>query len=101
MLANIEALQLFTRAHNQLPINAMESNSGTWFDIVVLDPSDKTKPKVKNGRSLEWKSHTTVVGQVEDKYQAGLKFDRTHELLGLLEVRIFFLHITPPNHMTI
>ncbi|KAL4247804.1 hypothetical protein ABKN59_007113 [Abortiporus biennis] len=85
ILRRIESIQLFTNARNQGWASNPEAGSWTWFDIVVFESEDSTTPKVKNGQSLEWISHYTDIGQSTAAYREGKKFDRTHEMLTLLE----------------
>ncbi|KAJ6553081.1 acyl transferase/acyl hydrolase/lysophospholipase, partial [Mycena capillaripes] len=85
VVSKIEEVQLFTESHDQGYVEFQEAGSWSWFDIVILESSDATTPKVMNGRSLVWASHTNKIGDERHSLCNGKIFNRDHELLGCLE----------------
>lgn len=85
-VARIDELQLFTDSHDQGFVNFREAGSWSWFDIVILASPDATEPKIKNGRSLVWLSHSNELGEEDFTEKKGDSFKRGHELFSLLEV---------------
>jgi hypothetical protein len=86
VVSKIEEVQLFTESHDQGYVEFQEAGSWSWFDIVILESSDATTPKVMNGRTLVWASHTNKIGDEHYSHRKGKIFTREHELLGCLEV---------------
>ncbi|KAJ7241094.1 hypothetical protein C8J57DRAFT_1085343 [Mycena rebaudengoi] len=85
VVSKIEEVQLFTESHDQGYVEFQEAGSWSWFDIVILESSDATTPKVMNGRTLVWASHTNKIGDEHYSHRKGKIFTREHELLGCLE----------------
>lgn len=87
-ISKIEDIQLFTVAHHQEHSNG-DVDKWSWFDLVILETQESTKPKVKDGRSLVWFSHKATAGNREgNDEQPGRLFDSQDEILKLVEVRI-------------
>ncbi|KIK65149.1 hypothetical protein GYMLUDRAFT_258629 [Collybiopsis luxurians FD-317 M1] len=65
-IAQLESIQLFTRSRLQLSQGAVveDGNSFSWFDLVILEDSNATEPKVLNGVSLVWLSHSNKSNKI-------------------------------------
>jgi hypothetical protein len=85
-VAKIEEIQLFTWSHNQGPADDANEVEWSWFDLVILENPEATSPKVLDGRSLVWRSHCNRAEVTHNTFCQGSIFDRTHELLSLLQV---------------
>ena len=81
-------MQLFTKSHDQGSVSFPEAGSWSWFDLVILESPEATTPKVMNGRSLVWASHSNALGNIDYQPHKGRVFDHSHELLGSLEVSV-------------
>ncbi|KAH6902475.1 acyl transferase/acyl hydrolase/lysophospholipase [Coprinopsis sp. MPI-PUGE-AT-0042] len=59
-IKQLEAVQLFTysRCQESRKEAIAEGDSFSWFDLVVLETPFETTPKVLNGVSLVWQSHS-------------------------------------------
>ncbi|KAJ7668205.1 acyl transferase/acyl hydrolase/lysophospholipase [Mycena rosella] len=93
VVSKIEEVQLFTESHHQGYVEFREAGSWSWFNIVILESSDATTPKVMDGRSLVWASHTNKIGDEYSRHN-GKIFTRDHELLEWLE--LIALEMTSP-----
>ena len=81
-----------TDSHDQGWVEFADQPSWSWFDVVVLESPNATEPKVKNGLSLAWTSHTNKLGDLDYQLRQSDKlFEQDHPLLQSLEVR--HLHV--------
>ncbi|KAL0958133.1 hypothetical protein HGRIS_000301 [Hohenbuehelia grisea] len=85
LLKRINKIQLQTFSHDQGYASFPEAGSWSWFDIAVLETPDATTPKVKDGLTLLWLSHTNSLGVGHDTRQIGDVFDRSHDIFRALE----------------
>ncbi|KAF5368755.1 hypothetical protein D9757_010417 [Collybiopsis confluens] len=90
-IEQLESLQLFTRSHLQSgQEQAVEDgNSFSWFDLVVLEDCNATEPKVLNGVSLVWLSHSNKEKDTDPHdLSQGISFDITDSRSqGILQIK--------------
>ncbi|KAF9046654.1 acyl transferase/acyl hydrolase/lysophospholipase [Panaeolus papilionaceus] len=85
IIPRIEDIQLFTHAHHENPPADDAKGIWCWFDLIVLENSSSTQPRVKDGRALVWRSHNIPRDATKTIEQVGKLLGRDHDLLGLIE----------------
>ncbi|PPQ82479.1 hypothetical protein CVT24_002371 [Panaeolus cyanescens] len=72
-----EAVQLFTYArYQESQVTALaQDDSFSWFDLVVLETPKDTVPRVENGVSLVWHSHSNGSSFIHPFGHQGKRFD--------------------------
>ncbi|KAJ8488254.1 hypothetical protein ONZ45_g14017 [Pleurotus djamor] len=85
LIKRINKIQLQTSGHDQGFVDFPGAGSWSWFDIVVLESPEHSEPKIKDGLTLLWLSHTNSLGQPEDSTVTGPIFDRSHDIFKALE----------------
>lgn len=86
IIPRIEDIQLKTHGHDQGACDDPSAGSWSWYDLAILESTNATEPRVKDGRALVWRSHNNEIAKRESTTRTGIRFDRNHELLSLLEV---------------
>ena len=79
-------LQLITQSRDQGYANDTSAGSWSWFEILILENSSSTTPRVKENKELVWRSHCNNLALFETTQHFGMLFDRRHELLNSIEV---------------
>ncbi|KAH6893795.1 acyl transferase/acyl hydrolase/lysophospholipase [Coprinopsis sp. MPI-PUGE-AT-0042] len=76
-IKQLEAVQLFTysRCQESRTEAIAEGESFSWFDLVILETPFETAPKVTNGVSLVWKSHSNSSAHIHRFGTQGQVFD--------------------------
>lgn len=85
IIKRLEAVQLFTNAHDQGFAELESTSSWSWFDIIILDSLTSTVPKTRNGVTLAWSSHTNDIGSKHPTNREGEVYERESDLLSSLE----------------
>ncbi|KAJ7268361.1 phospholipase [Mycena rebaudengoi] len=85
LIPRIEDVQLKTHGHDQGACDDPRAGSWSWYDLAILESTKATEPRVKDGRALVWRSHNNEIAQTQPTTRTGIRFDRNHELLSLLE----------------
>ncbi|KAJ7469448.1 acyl transferase/acyl hydrolase/lysophospholipase [Mycena latifolia] len=85
LIPRIEDVQLKTHGHDQGACDDPSAGSWSWYDLAILESTKATEPRVKDGRALVWRSHNNEIAHREPTTRTGIRFDRNHELLSLLE----------------
>ena len=66
-----------TRARHQLDYKSSDAEGRfSWFDIVILESPDATTPKIQNGVTLAWFSHSNGYSDISRDPRAGQMFDQ-------------------------
>uniref|UniRef100_A0A0W0FFI5 PNPLA domain-containing protein n=1 Tax=Moniliophthora roreri TaxID=221103 RepID=A0A0W0FFI5_MONRR len=73
----LESIQLFTRSRLQSnqTTRVLQGDSFSWFDLVILEKPTDTIPKVTNGVSLVWLSHSNDSSYIHPYGTQGQLFD--------------------------
>jgi hypothetical protein len=102
-IKRLESIQLFTysRFQESQKEPVASGNSFSWFDLVILETPFSTTPKVTNGVSLVWQSHSNgssfthsfgIQGQLFDIDVTDDEIPRSQQIVqikGSLEVCTF------------
>ncbi|KAH7334125.1 acyl transferase/acyl hydrolase/lysophospholipase [Rhizoctonia solani] len=81
----LDTVQLFTESQDQGYVSDPKTASYSWFDVVILSSPGDKDPRIHNGVALAWRSHSNTTGGEALEVLDGLVFDRSHDLLHLLE----------------
>lgn len=81
----LDTIQLFTQSQDQGHVSDPKTASYSWFDVVILSSPGDKEPKIHNGVALAWRSHSNTTAGEALEILDGLVFDRSHDLLHLLE----------------
>jgi len=85
-------LQLQTESCDHGHSETMGAGCWSWFELVIFKNKDSVEPEKIDGKVQAWRSHGNRMDP-EDKQGSvashfGVVFDRRHELLDTLEVRV-------------
>ncbi|KAF5379699.1 hypothetical protein D9615_005735 [Tricholomella constricta] len=78
-------IQLETKSRDQGWVSIPDAGSWSWFDIIVLESSESSEPKVKDNMALVWLSHENKLGSNEYEEQVGALSGK-HDIFNGLEV---------------
>ncbi|KAF7976548.1 hypothetical protein HWV62_6199 [Athelia sp. TMB] len=79
-------IQLWTRSRDQGAVDEPEKGSWSFFEVVILENSEATEPRNKDGKDLVWHSHNNRLAVAQPSKVFGAVFDRRRDLLDDLEV---------------
>lgn len=84
---SVAQLQVITASRDQGFADDKFAGSYSWFEVIILANDTAKSPRVKDGRTLAWRSHSNRVGFDKFSTHFGIIFDRRAEILDDLEVR--------------
>lgn len=82
----VAQIQLCTNSRDQGWASSDQDASWSYFDVAILENSEATTPKIKDGNELAWHSHHNRLAVAESSTYFGTVFDRRSGLLNDLEV---------------
>ncbi|OGM46186.1 hypothetical protein ABOM_004865 [Aspergillus bombycis] len=86
ILRRIQFLQLFAESGDQGVVSDRDAGTWTWFELAILENEKTAEPMVKNNVQYVWKSHLNPMETWTCKWNRGMVFNETHNLLRSLEV---------------
>ncbi|KAF8699525.1 Patatin-like phospholipase, partial [Rhizoctonia solani] len=84
-ISKLDTIQIFTESRDQGFVSDPYTASYSWFDLVILPPSEDARAKMSQGLECAWRSHTNSIGSPHLEVLEGFVFGRKHDLWNSLK----------------
>ncbi|KAG8721732.1 hypothetical protein FRC09_007449 [Ceratobasidium sp. 395] len=83
-IQKMSEIQLFTKSKDQGWVSNLNTDSHSWFELLISSSPEAELPIVRDGCTLRWDSHRNPIASQEYAIHHGKVFDHTDELLRMV-----------------